>query len=72
MREGVRNYIHLLWTVFWTVPSLLLILIASSLAWPRPADSPTSTGSQGESLQPDQTQHTEFPTGLHQSECCEV
>jgi hypothetical protein len=46
MREGVRNYIHFLWTV----PILLLILIGSSLAWPRPADSPTSTGSQNESL----------------------
>jgi len=72
MREGVRNYIHLLCTVFWTAPSLLLLLIASCLAWPRPVDSPTSTGSQGESLQPDQPQHTESLTVLRQSESCEV
>jgi len=64
MREGVRNYIHFLWTV----PILLSILIGSSLAWPRPADSPTSTESQGESLQPDQSRQTEFLTVLRLSE----
>jgi hypothetical protein len=52
MREGVGNYIHFVWTVLWTVPSLFLILIASSLVRPHPADPPASTGGQGESLQP--------------------
>jgi len=52
MREGVRNYIHLIWTVFWTAPSLFLILIASNFSWSRPADSPTWTRSRSESLRP--------------------
>ena len=52
MSERVRNYIHLIWTVFWTVPSLFLVLMVSGLVWQRPADSPASTGSEGESPQP--------------------
>jgi hypothetical protein len=52
MRAGLGNYIHLVWTVIWTVPSLFLVLIVSSLVWTHPADSRASTGSQGESLQP--------------------
>jgi hypothetical protein len=52
MRDGARNYIRLIWTVFWTAPSLFLILITSIFVWQRPADSRASTGSHGELLRP--------------------
>lgn len=52
MRESVGHYVHLVWTVIWTVPSLFLILIVSSLVWTHPADSRAWTGSQGELLRP--------------------